>query len=350
MFGKKGLVGVDIGHYYTKVVYFEDNKGVVQLRNVFRERTPEGVITSEGCDEVVLGEFLKSIFKERRVRCKDVAFGLSSSFVITKTLNMPLVVEEETEQAIMWEAEQYAPVGMDQVNVSYQVLEKNKEKNEMVVLIAITKKEIVESFKSAFKIAKLKLNVIDVDAFAAANAFMYANSDQAKKHNLIVDMGYASTKLIFLKNELPMFTRYIDFNFSGMLQEAKDVFSIKEGEVEGILREEDNERKDNLLAFFNDKLFSLYAQIQNSITFYNSNILDVPEPLDNIVFTGVLGVLYEYLNIENIREYLKADVVQFNPFDFASKENVDNLEETTLGQSSIYSVACGLSLRGLKHD
>lgn len=350
MFGKKGLVGVDIGHYYTKVVYIEESKGIVHLRNVFKERTPEGVITSEGCDEVVLGEFLKSIFKGRKVKCKDVAFGLSSSFVITKTLNMPLVVEEETEQAIMWEAEQYAPVGMDQVNVSYQVLEKNKEKNEMVVLIAITKKEIVESFKAAFKIAKLRLNVIDVDAFASANAFLFSNKDQAKKHNLVVDMGYASTKLVFLKEEKPTFSRYIDFNFSGMLNEAKDVFSVKEGEVEAILREKDSERKDNLLAFFNDKLFGLYTQIQNSITFYNSNILDVPEPLDNVVFTGVLGVLYEYLNIENIREYLKADVVQFNPFDFASKEGVDNLEETTLGQSSIYSVACGLSLRGLRHD
>ncbi len=347
MFSKKGLVGVDIGHYYTKVVYFENDKGVLKLKNVFKERTPDDVLTSEGCDEVVLGDFLKSIFSENRVKNKRVAFGLNSSFVITKTLSMPLVVDEEIEQAVMWEAEQYAPVEMEQVNVSYQVMEKNKEKNEMTILIAITKKEIVESFKSAFKRAKLKLDVVDVDIFSAANSFMFANKEKEKKHNLIVDLGYSSSKLIFLRNEHPMFTRYMDFNFSSVLTEAKDVFGVREDEIESILIKEDDEKKDNLLAFFNDKLFNLYSQIQNSITFYNSSILDVPEQIDNIVFTGVLGILYDNLNIENIREYLKAEVVQFNPFDFSSKEGVNNLEEIALGISSIYCVACGLSLRGL---
>ncbi len=347
MFGKKGLVGVDIGHYYTKVVYFENNKGVVKLRNVFKERTPDDVLTSEGCDEIVLGDFLKSIFSEYKVKNKKIAFGLNSSFVITKTLSMPLVVDDEIEQAVMWEAEQYAPVEMDQVNVSYQVMEKNKEKNEMTILFAITKKGIIESFKSAFKKAKLKLDMVDVDIFAAANSFMFSDKEQKKRHNLVVDLGYSSAKLIFLRNGHPMFTRYMDFNFSSVLLEAKDVFGVREDEIEIILMKGDSEKKDNLVTFFNDKLFNLYTQIQNSITFYNSSILDVPEQIDNIVFTGVLGVLYENLNIESIREYLKADIVQFNPFDFSSKENVNNLEEVALGISSIYCVACGLSLRGL---
>ncbi len=350
MFGKTGLVGVDVGHYYTKVVEFEKKKGVVQLVKIFKERTPEGVLSAEGCDEVVLSEFLRSIFSEHKVKNKSVAFSINSSFVITKTLRMPLVVDEEIEQAVMWEAEQYAPVGLDEVNVSYQVLKKDEGKKEMVILIAITKRAIIESYKTAFKRAKLRLEVVDVDVFAVSNAFLFSQPKAFDKHNLLVDLGHSSTKLVFLKDGLPTFARYMDFNFSSILNEAEDVFNIKEDDVEFILGGEQSDKKSGLIAFLNEKLFALYTQIKNSITFYNSSITEIEEPLDNIVFTGVLGVLYEYLNIESIRDILKSDVIQFNPFDFASKERVENLGEVSKGVSSLYCVASGLSLRGIGSD
>ncbi len=350
MFGRRGLVGVDIGHYYTKVVYLEDKKGSVSLVRVFKERTPEGVISTEGCDEIVLGDFLQYIFSEYRVKNKNVAFGLNSSFVITKTLKVPLVVDEEIEQAVMWEAEQYAPVSIDDVNVSYQVLRKDREKNEMSILIAITKKDIIESYKTAFKRAKLKLEVVDVDVFATSNAYFFANPGGKGKHNLIVDLGYSSTKMIFLRNGMPMFTRYMDFNFSNVLNEAKEILEIKDEEVERLIREPRSEKKESLVAFFNDKLFNLYSQIQNSITFYNSGVLDIAEPVENIVFAGALGVLYEHLNIESVREFLKAEISQFNPLEFVGKEDIENLEDIVLGASSVYCVATGLSLRGIERD
>ncbi len=345
----KGLVGVDIGHYNTKVVHFENKKGIVTLKNIFKERTPEGIIGPDGCDEIILGEFLKSIFSEHKVKSKNVAFGLNSSYVISKTLKMPLVVDEEIEQAIMWEAEQYAPVGMDKVNVSYQVFEKDKEKNEMTVLIAITKKNIVESYRSAFKRAKLKLEVVDVDLFAAANIFMFSNSDKADKHVLIADLGYSSAKLVFIKNKRPMFTRYMDFSFSGILRGVIDTFSVGEDEVEYLLEsKEESEKKTSIINYINEKIRDLYIQIQNSITFYYSNILDIQQPLDYIVFTGVLGLLYDYVDIEYLRNMIKSDIVQFNPFDFVSKEEAKDLEEITNGKSALYTIASGLSLRGIK--
>ncbi len=350
MFGKVGLVGVDVGHYYTKVVEFERKKGVVSLVKVFKERTPEGVLSADGCDEVVLSEFLRSIFSEHKVKNRNVAFSINSSFVITKTLKMPLVVDEEIEQAVMWEAEQYAPVGIEEVNVSYQVLGKDENKKEMVILIAITKKGIIESYKSAFKRAKLKLEIVDVDVFSTSNAFLFSKPKAKDQHNLIVDLGYLSTKLVFLKDGLPTFTRYMDFNFSHILKEAKDVFNVKEEDVEIILSGEQSEKKEGLVNFFNEKLFVLYTQIRNSITFYNTSIVDIEEPINNIVFTGVLGVLYEYLSIERIRDILNGDVIQFNPFDFASKDNIENLDEVSKGTSSLYCVASGLSLRGVGSD
>ncbi len=350
MFGKTGLVGVDVGHYYTKIVEFERKKGVISLVKVFKERTPEGVLSADGCDEVVLSEFLRSIFSEHKVKNRSVAFGINSSFVITKTLKMPLVVDEEIEQAVMWEAEQYAPVGIEEVNVSYQVLGKDENKKEMVILIAVTKRGIIESYKAAFKRAKLRLEIVDVDVFSASNAFLFSQPKALEKHNLIVDLGYLSTKLVFLKKGTPTFTRYMDFNFSHILKEAEDVFNIKEEEIELVLGREQSEKKESLVNFLNEKLFVLYTQIRNSITFYNTSIMDIEEPIDSIVFTGVLGVLYENLNIERIRDILNSEITYFSPFDFATKDNIENIDEVSKGVSSLYCVASGLSLRGVGSD
>ena len=350
MFGKAGLVGVDVGHYYTKVVEFERKKGVISLVKVFKERTPEGVLSADGCDEVVLSEFLRSIFSEHKVKNRSVALGINSSFVITKTLRMPLVVDEEIEQAVMWEAEQYAPVGIEEVNVSYQVLGKDENKKEMVILIAITKRGIIESYKTAFKRAKLRLEIVDVDVFSTSNAFLFSQPKALEKHNLIVDLGHSSTKLVFLKKSIPTFARYMDFNFSTILDEAKDVFNVKEEDVKLILKDERSEKKSNFIAFLNEKLFPLYTQVKNSITFYNTSIVDIEEPIDNVVFTGVLGVLYEYLSLERAKDILNSEIIRSDPFDFATKDNIENIDEVSKGVSSLYCVASGLSLRGVGSD
>ncbi len=137
---KKNLVGLDIGSYYTKVVELDNKKGVPIVKRVVRERTPDLISSQEEIDIDVMSEFLNSLFSQYKIKNRNAALALNSSYVITKTVSMPLVVDEEIEQAVMWEAEQYAPFGMEQVNVSYQIMEKDKEKNEMTVLIVLKKK------------------------------------------------------------------------------------------------------------------------------------------------------------------------------------------------------------------
>ena len=346
---KGEVVGVDIGHYYTKVVDIVDKKGVFVLKHAFKEFTPQDVITSEGVDEIVLGDFLKSIFSQHGVRSKSVAVALSSSFVITKTLTMPLVADEEVDQAVMWEAEQYAPVSMEDVNVSYQILDKNEEKNEMTVLLALTKKEIVDTYIKAFNRAKLKVKIVDVDVFSIYNAYEINNKDALNKHIAFVDMGYSSTKLLFAKKGVPIFSRYMDFNFASLINEAVDVLSLKKEEI-GILlsKKQQDEKKESLINFLNDKLIALYTQIQNSVTFYMNNILSVEEPIEEVVLVGVLGSLYENLNIEIMQEFFKSDITRFNPFDVVSKEGSgESIDETTPDISPFYCIASGLALRSV---
>ena len=345
----KGIVGIDIGKEYTKVVYFNEKKGIVSLSHAFREETPDEMISNEGIDEEIIVDFLKNMFSTHKLKNKHVAISLNSAGVITKTLTMPLVADEEIEQAIMWEAEQYAPFGMEQVNVDYHLFEKNEEKKEMTVLIAIAKRDIINSYKNAFRKAGIKLEIVDVDVFSLYNAFEANHPEKSQKHNLLVDLGYSSTKLIFVNKGLPVFSRYIDFGFFYIVDDALEILDIKPQEIELILSNPRHDKHDDLIGFINDKLSGLYAQLSNSIAFYKTNILELEEDIDNIIFSGIMGVLLEKIDIYTVKNLLNIDVMNFNPFDFAVKDRVvEGFDEVTSSLSSFYCIAAGLSLRGLK--
>ncbi len=344
---KKNLTGLDIGSYYTKIVELEDKKGVVRVKTALKERTPELLVGQEEIDMDVMAEFLKSIFSQYKIKNKNVALALNSSFVITKTVSMPLVVDEEIQQAVMWEAEQYAPFGMDQVNVSYQIMNKNVEKNEMTVLIVLTKKAIVESYVMALKKAKLNVKIIDVDIFAASNALLENEIEMKDKHNMLVDVGYSSTKIVFLKKEIPVFSRYVEFGFQTILEDASKTFDLNEREINFILAgSKSNDKKDSLIAFMNDKTVRLYSQLQNSISFYENTVLSVYENIDNIIFSGAFGVMFDYLKASIPEELSSKNVARLNPFGvFLTQGN--GYEDIASSLNSLYAVAVGLAVRGL---
>ena len=344
---KKNLVGLDIGSYYTKIVELEERKGVVVIKKAIKERTPDLITNPEEMDIDVMAEFLSSVFSQYKIKNKNAALALNSSFVITKTVNMPLVVDEEIEQAVMWEAEQYAPFGIEQVNVSYQIMNRDSEKNEMTVLIVLTKREIVNSYLNAVKKAKLNIRILDVDVFAMANAFSKNQTELDKKHNMIVDVGYNSTKIVFLKSGVPTFSRYVEFGFKSIIDDASAAFNMPSGEIEMLIESSSSDSKrDSIIAFINDKTERLYSQLQNSINFYESNVLDNYDDIDNIVFSGAFGVMFDYLKDSIPAELINKNVIRFNPFAvFSSQENI--FEDVGLSTNSLYSIAVGLAVRGL---
>jgi type IV pilus assembly protein PilM len=346
---KKGLIGLDIGSYYTKVVEIREKKGIANIESIAKTRTPDGLFVQEKLDEDIAAEFLQSFFSENKIKNKNVAVALNSSFVITKTITMPLVVDEEIEQAVMWEAEQYAPFGMDQVNVSYQVMNKNTDKNEMTVLLVLTKKEIVNSYKEAFSKAKLNIEILDVDIFALANCFFRNEYELSSKHNMLIDVGYNSTKLIFTKNEIPTFSRYVDFGFKYILEEAASIFSVSMEEAGNMfenMNSIEDDKKDTLISFVQDKTAKLYVQLQNSIGFYEANVLNSYDELDNIVFSGVLGVMFDYLKNNMPEDILNKNVMRIKPFS-VFVTNSSGIEDISSSINSLYSIAVGLAVRGL---
>ena len=59
----------------------------------------------------------------RKIQTKDVAASLSGNAVIVKKITLPVMTEAELAESIYWEAEQYIPFDIQDVNLDYQILD-----------------------------------------------------------------------------------------------------------------------------------------------------------------------------------------------------------------------------------
>ena len=103
-----------------------------------------------------------------------MAASLSGNAVIVKKITLPMMTEAELSESIYWEAEQYIPFDIQDVNLDYQILDKGDPaagRNNLEVLLVAAKKEKIADYTGVIAQAGRTAVVVDVDAFALQNAY-----------------------------------------------------------------------------------------------------------------------------------------------------------------------------------
>ena len=93
----------------------------------------------------------------------------------------------------------------------------------MDILLAASKSENVESRQDALDSAGLKAKVVDVEAFAIANAFeLIRKRDGVNRGDAVgfFDVGYDTTTLLVIKNGRVVYTRDHPFGGHQLLEET----------------------------------------------------------------------------------------------------------------------------------
>ena len=120
----KSLVGLDIGSSAVKAVELKtvgDAYKVVAAG--FEPVPPDSIVDGAIIDGGVVSDAIKKVFENNHIKTKDVAASLSGNAVIVKKITLPAMSEVELSESIYWEAEQYIPFDIQDVNLDYQVLE-----------------------------------------------------------------------------------------------------------------------------------------------------------------------------------------------------------------------------------
>jgi len=212
MFGlgrSKDAVGLDIGASSVKAVQLKRGRGVHELvRLGIAPLHPETIVDGVIMDSGTVISAIQQIFAENQIKTKDVVVAVSGHSVIVKKIRVTKMKREELEEAIPFEAEQYVPYAIEDVNLDFQVLENaDPSANELDVLLVAVKKDIVNDYLSIISTAGLNAVVVDVDAFALENAFELAYETDRDQVVGLVNLGAAVMNINILQGGFSEFTR-----------------------------------------------------------------------------------------------------------------------------------------------
>jgi len=236
-FGSKSIVGLDIGSSSVKAVE-------VALKNKGREfdLTHLGVAPLPA-EAIVQGAFLNSsaivdaireAVEKAKIKTKHVAAAVSGHSVIVKRVSLPSMTRDELDEQIRWEAEQYIPFDVNEVNLDFQILDPDGGEGQMDVLLVAAKKDLIDDYVQVITEAGLMPAVIDVAAFAVENAFEANHEKGSEQVVALVNVGAQVVNINVVVDGTPTFTRDITTAGNQYTEEIQKALSISFDEAERI--------------------------------------------------------------------------------------------------------------------
>jgi type IV pilus assembly protein PilM len=329
MFGvgkKRETVGLDIGASSVKAVQLQKGRGGYELLRLgIAPLHPETIVDGVIMDSGTVISAIQQIFAENQIKTKDVVVAVSGHSVIVKKIKVQRMKPEELEEQIPFEAEQYVPYAVEDVNLDFQILEgPSAESSEMDVLLVAVKKDIINDYLSIISTAGLKAVVVDVDAFALQNAYEIAHERETDQTVGLVNLGAAVMNINIVQGGVSEFTRdsalggnrYTESiqKMLGLSYEQAESLKLG-GEVEGRSFEDARPAIDMVNA-------ELAAEIRRSFDFFRSS--SHSDTIHRVVLSGGcarLPGLVEYLSenleipseVANPLRHIRAEAKEFDP-------------------------------------
>ena len=341
---KKDIVGVDVGSSAVKLVHLRELKGGYQLLNVGILPLPaEAIVDNTLMDSSSIVETVKSLLTSLQVKAKEAVCSISGNAVIIRKISLPVMPAEELEDQIHWEAEQYIPFDINDVNVDFQILSTDEhDLSKMNVLLVASKKDIINDYLAVFAEAGLKLVVVDVDSFAVQNAYEtnYGAGDEVVA---LVNLGASIMNLNIVRGGVSLFTRDVQMGGSLYTEEIQKQFGLNSEQAELMKVTAADSKDPRLFEILSRVNETIALEMRRSLEFYNSTAGE--DRISRVLLAG--GASKTALLVEAVQQKLSLPVEILNPFLRVAVSEKDFDPEYLREIGPLMTVAVGLATRRL---
>jgi len=313
-FGKKDhIVGLDIGSRSIKAAEITETKRGLALKRFGIVDIAHGAI-EEGTinDPEAVAESIKQLFKSYNIKEGNVAVSIGGYSVIVKKISVQTMDEEKLQETIHFEAEQYIPFDISDVNLDFQILgESETNPGQMNVFLVAAKKEMVNDYINLVNLAGLNPCIVDVEAFALQNTFE-ANYDMQSENTALIDIGASKTSLNILKGNSSLFMRDVSLGCGQINQKIMSLIECSFEEAEQLKYGDKPDRltPEDLKGIISSVVADWCTEIRRALDFFYSTYPE--DQIKRIILSGGGA------NIEEFRELLateaSAEVESINPF------------------------------------
>jgi type IV pilus assembly protein PilM len=341
------MVGLDIGSGAVKAVSLKKSRAGWSLVAAAEVPVPvAGAHDSQSTQDAAVSETVNDVFEAMRLRRARVATALSGHAVIVKRLSLPSMSRAELAEAIPWEAEQYIPFDLNDVQIDYQVVNApsgDAAKTTVDVLLVAAKKERIEDRAALVAQSGRQPVVLDVEAFALANCYKVNYPERVDPLTALVHVGRTTTLVCLLEQGEPIFTRdialggqaHVDALMRDSATQGLDELAIRRI-LHGTLPS--GVDADRVHTVLKDASTQLVREVRKSIEFFKTSA-----PVERLTRVILSGGAWEATGlVDLLTSEFSAPVDIFDPFRRVTR-SARALGGESVGPS--YAVAVGLAMR-----
>ncbi|PIZ48224.1 hypothetical protein COY32_00375 [candidate division WWE3 bacterium CG_4_10_14_0_2_um_filter_41_14] len=347
-------IGLDIGSNSIKVVELGRQGGRFVLKSFGSHPAPTGAIFSEGeLDQKELSKLIKQAVDESGVHSRNVVTAFPESMVFTRVIEVPAVSEAELANAIQWQAEQYIPMPLSEIRLSWMVLDKDVleqslksrdiKKPKIKILLVAAPSALIQRYISTLKNAGLKALAFETEIVALTRALSKTTEGQSPT-TLLMSIGASTTDLSVVKNGIIQFTRSIGTGGTAVARaisqelgfdmqqadEYKKAYGLMEDQLEG-----------KIVQVIRPVFDVIVNEVERGVMYYQTH--NPGDLVKRVVVTG--GSAQMPGLVVFLANALGLEVQIGNPWDGITipdklKNKTDQVENQV-----IYSVAVGLAMR-----
>lgn len=343
IFGLKKFTTIDIGSHAIKVVRMKNKNSGLEILNAVSKKVPPDIIEKgKIIDHSIIVSKLENIFEEMNYRPGKVITTISNQNLIIRNLELPVMPEEELQEAIRWEADDHLPYPAEQASLDYIIL--NRKEENINVLIVAVKEEILDNFLTTFDQFGIKPSVVNVQPMAVLS--LLEQQGELTEPVAVIDIGCSgfrvtigSRKKIFLFRTLETGGK----EFTETLMEEMDLdfheaekYKINNGinETEEEIESEEYDLASLQVAaggmgtgnFMQMMAKNLAEEISRSLDFYSMK--NRGKPVNKVFVTGGGSRLKGLKKI--IKQEIDQDLIPVTPFaefNYVAQSSNDNLDD-----------------------
>ncbi len=291
LFGRKNapVIGLDIGSSSVRALQLSRHGSGFRVDHFAIEPVGAGAVVEKSVQDIeAISSAIERAVKRSGSKAKSCAIAVSGSAVFTKTISLPSnLAESDVESQVQIEANQYVPYPLDEVSLDFEILGPSPRNADLVdILLAASKSENVENRQDALDAVGLHAKVVDVEAFAIANAFeLMRERDGLSKSEAVgvFDIGFDLTTLIVLRGGRVIYTRDNLFGGHQLLEETMRRFEMTAEQASFFERGEEGPEDfdEEVLEPFQ---LNIVRQISRALQFFASS--NEYSPISTIYLSG----------------------------------------------------------------
>jgi type IV pilus assembly protein PilM len=342
----KSVVGLDIGSSAVKAVELKPaGKGYRVAAFGSEPVPPDSIVDGAIVDGVAVAESIRRVLDRHAFKTKDIAASLSGNAVIVKKISLPSMTDAELSESIYWEAEQYIPFGVQDVNLDYQILSPGPPTSggTMDVLLVAAKKDRISDYTGVIAQAGRVPVVLDVDVFALQNAYEVNYGIDPRAVVVLLNAGASAMNINILSGGHSVFTRDINIGGNAYTEAVQKELSLSFEQAEPLKKGQpvDGAAYNEAVPILHAMTENVQREILKTFDFFKATASS--ERIDRVMLSGGAARVDGFARA--LEDTFDAPVEMFDPFKAIAfdpqKLGVQDLDSIV----PTVAVAVGLALR-----